>query len=49
MLRIKGTQGENKPGDPIFLLQVLNVLYMAVIWAKFEKNLGITSFYREFP
>lgn len=26
----RGTQGENKDGDPTFLLQDLNVLYMAV-------------------
>ena len=39
-MRITGTQGENNHGDPIFLLQFLNVLYnnMADICAKFEKN-----------
>ena len=31
-------------GDPIFLLQFLNVLYMAGICVKFEKNLDSTSF-----
>ena len=31
-------------GDPIFLLQSLNELYMADICAKFEKNLDSTSF-----
>ena len=28
---------KNKHGDPIFLLQIFNFLYMAVNWAKFEK------------
>ena len=31
-------------GDPIFLLQFLNVLYMAGICVKFEKNLDGASF-----
>ena len=31
-------------GDPTFLLQLLNALYMADICAKFEKNLDSTSF-----
>ena len=39
-----GTQGENKPVDPIFLLQFSNVLYMADNCAKFEKNHDCTSF-----
>lgn len=38
MLRIKGMQDKNSQGDPIFLLQFFNVLYMAVNYcAKFEK------------
>ena len=44
-----GTLGKNNHGDPIFLLQSLNVLYMADICAKFEKNLGSTPFSRELP
>ena len=36
--------GANMHGDPIFLLQFLNVLYMAGICVKFEKNLDSTSF-----
>ena len=43
------TQGENKHGNPIFLLQFLNVLYMADICAKFEKHLDGTSFSSELP
>ena len=39
-----GTQGENKHVDPIFLLQFSNVLYMADICAKFEKNHDGRSF-----
>ena len=31
--------GKNRHGDPIFLLQCLNVLYMTGIWYKFEKRL----------
>ena len=46
---LTGTQGENKQSDPIFLLQFLNVLYTADYCAKFEKNLGSTSFSRELP
>ena len=41
---IIGTQGENKPVDPIFLLQFSNVQYMADNCAKFEKNHDGTSF-----
>ena len=44
-----GTQGKNKHGDPIFLLQFMNVLYMVDICVKFEKNLDSTSFSRELP
>lgn len=41
MLRIMRTQDKNKQGDPIFLLQFFNVLYMAVNYcAKFEKKSG---------
>ena len=45
-LRITSTRpaGANMHGDPIFLLQFLNVLYMAGICVKFEKNLDSTSF-----
>ena len=39
--------GRKQVGDPIFLLQFLNVLYMADFCAKFEKNLYGTSFSRE--
>ena len=50
MLRIKGMQDKNSQGDPIFLLQFFNVLYMAVNYcAKFEKNLESISFLRELP
>ena len=35
---------KNKRGDPIFLLQIFNLLYMAVNWAKFEKHLDSISF-----
>ena len=38
------TQAENKHVDPIFLLQFSNVLYMAEICAKFDKNHDCTSF-----
>ena len=38
---LTGTQGENKHGDPIFLLQFLNVLYMADNCAKFEKKIWV--------
>ena len=31
-------QKKNKHVDPISLLQNFNLLYMAVNWAKFEKN-----------
>ena len=48
-LRIMGTQGKNKHGDPILLLQFMNVLYMVDICVKFEKNLDSTSFSRELP
>ena len=44
MVSIMGTQGENKHVDPIFLLQFSNVLYIADICAKFEKNHDCTSF-----
>ena len=38
MLRIKGMLDKNSQGDPIFLLQFFNVLYMGVNYcAKFEK------------
>ena len=47
--RITGTQGKNKQGDPILLLQFLNVLYMTDICAKFENNLDSTLFSRELP
>ena len=40
----KGTQGKNKHGDPNFLMQFLNVLYIADKCAKLEKNLDCTSF-----
>ena len=43
------TLGQNKHSDPIFSLQFLNVLYVADICAKFEKNLHSTSFSRELP
>ena len=43
------TQGKNKHGDPIFLLQLMNVLNMADICVKLEKNLDSTSFSRELP
>ena len=46
-LRIAVTLGENNHGDPIFLLQFLNVQYVADICAKFEKNLDRKSFPRE--
>ena len=42
-------QGENEGGDPIFLLQFFNVLDMADICAKFEKNLDFTPFSNELP
>ena len=48
-LRITVTQGENEGGDPIFLLQFFNVLDMADICAKFEKNLDFTPFSNELP
>ena len=32
-----GTQGENKRGDPFYLLQIFDVLSMTVNIAKFEK------------
>ena len=48
-LRTTSTLGENKQGDPIFLLQFLNVLYMADICAKFEKTLDGISFSSELP
>ena len=38
ILRITRTQGENKHGDPIFLLHFWNVLYMADICIKFIKK-----------
>ena len=44
-----GNQGKNKHGEPIFLLQYMNVLYLADICVKFEKNLDSTSFSRELP
>ena len=43
----KRLEGKKKHTDPIFLRQIFNVLYMAVNWAKFEKNLDSTSFLRE--
>ena len=46
--RITGTQGENKYGGPYVLLQFINVLYMAVICAKFEKSLDSKSFQGNF-
>ena len=48
----KNTQNYNhtgKHGDPIFLLQFLNVLYMAGICAKLEKRLDSKSFLRKLP
>ena len=48
-LRIMGTQGKNKHGDPNLLSQFLNVLYMADNCAKFENKLDSTSFSRELP
>ena len=48
----KNTQNYNhagKHGDPIFLLQFLNVLYMAGICAKLEKSLDSKSFLRKLP
>ena len=33
-----GNLQKNKHVDPIFLLQNFNLLFMAVNWAKFEKN-----------
>ena len=45
-----GTLCENKLRiTPIFLQQFFNVLYLAVICAKFEKNVDSTSFSRELP
>ena len=41
---IMGTQGENKPVDPIFLLQFSNVLYTADNCAKFEKVMMVHHF-----
>ena len=38
--RITATQGETKHCDPIFLLQFLNVLYIADNCAKIEKKSG---------
>ena len=46
-LSITGSQGENKLGDPIFLLQFINVLCMTFNYAKFEKNLDSTSVSKE--
>ena len=46
-LNYRHTQGEKKQRDPIFLLQFLNVLYMADICGKFEENLDRTSFSKE--
>ena len=46
--RITGTQGENKYGGPYVLLQFINVLYVAVICAKFEKGLDSKSFQGNF-
>ena len=45
--RITSTQGENKRGDLIFLLQFLNVYIKADICAKFEKNVDGTLFLSE--
>ena len=45
--RDRRSWGRKQVGDPIFLLQFLNVLYMADFCAKFEKNLYGTSFSRE--
>ena len=42
-------RGENKHDDPMFLLPFLNVLCMAINYAKFEKNLDSSSFSRELP
>ena len=42
----EGTRGENKCGGSTFILQFVNVLYMADICAKFE-NLYCRSFSRE--
>lgn len=39
----RGTQGENKDGDPTFLLQDLNVLYMAVNIVKSLKQIWIVN------
>ena len=38
LITITSTQWEDKHGDPIFLLQFLNVLYMADTCAKFKKS-----------
>ena len=46
-LRITGTQGEKEHGDPMFLLQFLNVLFMAGNCVKFEENLNSRSFSRK--
>ena len=42
-----GTQDENNQGESIFLLQFLNVLFMADTCAKFEKKTDSTCFLRE--
>ena len=42
-------QKKKKQGDPIFLLQFLNIFYMADTRAKFEKNLDSTSFQGKRP
>ena len=42
-LTYMSTQGKSQHDDPIFSLQFLNVLHMADICAKFEKNLDSTS------
>ena len=42
-----GMHGTNKHGDPIFLLQFFNVLYMSDICAELERNLDSASFSRE--
>ena len=38
--KITDMRGENKHGDPIFLLPFLNVLSMAINYAKLEKKSG---------
>ena len=48
MTRIMGTQDEKNHLQSIFLLQFLNVLFMADTCAKFEKNIGTLNVHELF-